>query len=283
MKSLTRNILVTFVGALMIAPLAQAKDGKMEGLLNKIKNSRSAMSGELRQREQKFVSEKNQQAALLAQAKKQLRSLEARSESLSSQFETNEKELLKIEEEQRIAAGNLGEVFGVVRQVAGDLNSQLTNSIISSQYQERTKIIAPLAAAKSLPNIKQLESLWFELQREMIESGKVVKYNTDVVDSSGVKSAKEVVRVGAFNLISDSKFLTWLPETKQVAELLRQPSGTFTSTIDDLFSASAGTTTFALDPSRGAILSLLVQKPSLIEKVGQGGICLLYTSDAADE
>ncbi len=254
----------------LTVPVSAKED--MNSLLKKINSSTATLSKTLQARESAFKSEKSKQASLLARAKKELAGLEAQSRQLANTFEANEKVLVKIEEEQRVAAGNLGEVFGVVRQVAGDLSSQLTNSLISAQYKNRAQLIAPIAEAKSLPRIKELETLWFELQREMVESGNVAKFKTEVVNASGEKETSEIVRVGSFNLITDSKFLSWLPETKQVAELTRQPSGTYTSTIDDLYESSAGVAGFAVDPSRGAILSLLVQKPSLFEKIGQGGI-----------
>lgn len=268
-KNLKSALLITSLVGITIS--ANAKED-MNSLLKKIDSSTAKLSKELQVRESAFRSEKSKQASLLARAKKELAGLEGESRRLATTFETNEKVLVKIEEEQRAAAGNLGEVFGVVRQVAGDLNSQLTNSLISAQYKNRAELIAPISEAKSLPRIKELETLWFELQREMVESGKVTKFTTEIVNASGEKETAEIVRVGSFNLITDSKFLSWLPETKQVVELTRQPSRTHTSTVDDLYESSAGVAGFAVDPSRGAILSLLVQKPSLFEKIGQGGI-----------
>ena len=53
--------------------------------------------------------------------------------------------------------------------------------------------------------------------------------------------------------------------------LPRQPAGRFRSLAGNLFDARDGTVAMAVDPSRGAILGLLIEKPSLIETINQGG------------
>ena len=85
--------------------------------------------------------------------------------------------------------GTLGELFGVVRQVAGDGSSVLYNSLISAQYPKRDEFFADLGKAKALPSIAQLERLWFEIQREMTESGRVVRFETRIVDADGAPTA----------------------------------------------------------------------------------------------
>ena len=52
----------------------------------------------------------------------------------------------------------------------------------------------------------------------MTESGKVVKFTTDVIDTNGSKQSTEVVRVGSFNIVADGKYLTYSPETGNVTK-----------------------------------------------------------------
>ncbi len=54
--------------------------------------------------------------------------------------------------------------------------------------------------------------------------------------------------------------------------LARQPARRFSSLADGLFSATSGVVPMALDPSRGNILGLLIQAPSLMERIQQGGL-----------
>jgi len=128
-----------------------------------------------------------------------------------------------------------------------------------------------MGSTSKLASIEDIEKVWFELQREMTEQGKVSRFNTDVIVDGGDKVQKEVVRVGAFNLISDGQYLEYTPSTNTISQLTRQPSSRFTATAADLQQANTGVVPFALDPTGGSILGLLVQAPDTSEQVHQGG------------
>jgi biopolymer transport protein ExbB len=81
-----------------------------------------------------------------------------------------------------------------------------------------------------------------------------------------------VVRVGLFNVIADGKYLEFIPETGRLIELLRQPQSRYTGRAEDLEDATSGLQSFAIDPTRGQLLSLLVQSPSLMERIAQGKV-----------
>ena len=107
----------------------------------------------------------------------------------------------------------------------------------------------------------------------MTESGKVVKFSTDVIDIQGNKSQTTVVRVGAFNIVADGKYLNYEPTTSNVSEIPRQPEGRrYTSSTSELFNSTGGKVAFGLDPTLGGVLSSLVARPNLIERIQQGGI-----------
>ena len=81
-----------------------------------------------------------------------------------------------------------------------------------------------------------------------------------------------MVRAGSFNLISKGKYLTYDSETQRVAELARQPGRKFLSSAKKLEKSTKPISPFGLDPSRGSLLSLLIQSPSLPERISQGGL-----------
>ena len=78
--------------------------------------------------------ERNKQAALLAEARAALAEQRARGASLAAAYDANEKKLAELTAQLDAKAGNLGEMFGVVRQVANDFSSVVHNSLISAQY-----------------------------------------------------------------------------------------------------------------------------------------------------
>lgn len=249
-----------------------AFSANLDELLQKVKEESVTQTEEFKKREADFAAKKNEQKALLQKANSEVAALEQETARLTASYDQNEKVLAKLEDDLNVAMGTLGEMFGVVKQAAGDLRGQYENSVISAQIQGRSAFVADLAESKSLPDIPKLEKLWYELQREATESGKTTKFKTMVVKPDGTKKEQEIIRVGSFNLASDGKFLIYQPSTDQVVELVRQPSGRFTGTIDDVESAKAGYEPFALDPSRGALLSMLVNAPGFLERVDQGGL-----------
>ncbi len=161
--------------------------------------------------------------------------------------------------------------------MAGDTRGQLDNSITSAQFPDRgeflTELAATLGSTSRLASMDEIERMWFELQREMTESGKVVRFSTTVTTADGEKIEQEVVRVGTFNIIADGKYLQFIPETGAVLELPRQPQPRFVKTTSKVFNASGPEpVAFGIDPSRGSILGLLVQAPNLQERIAQGGL-----------
>jgi biopolymer transport protein ExbB len=81
-----------------------------------------------------------------------------------------------------------------------------------------------------------------------------------------------MVRVGVFNLVADGKYFQYSADTGSVNELPRQPQQTrFVDSAKDLYEATSGRVAFAVDPTRGQLLSLLMDEPTFKERLDQGG------------
>ena len=128
-----------------------------------------------------------------------------------------------------------------------------------------------MGRSSTLASMEEIESVWLTLLHEMAESGKVTQFDSLVTLANGEKDMREVTRVGAFNLVADGRYLELIPGTSSVAELVRQPSQRYLATVKNLEQADSQPTQFALDPTAGAILGLLVQAPDLGERIEQGG------------
>ncbi len=268
MKKLSISLILVLTA--LFAATATVQGANLDSLLKQVKQAKAEEARLNKQREAEFLKDKNRQAQLLAAAKKKLAAEKARGESLKQQFDDNEKNLAEAEETLERRQGNLGELFGVVRQVAGDVAGILDSSLVSAQYPGRSKALVKMSNDKKLPSIPELEELWYEMQHEMTESGKVVRYQDSVIAVDGTESQQEVVRVGVFNTTTDGKFLRYLFEKDQLIILPRQPARRFTQMAANLQKATDGIVPMAVDPSRGSILKLLVQAPDLRERVAQG-------------
>jgi biopolymer transport protein ExbB len=242
----------------------------LDELLEQTRSSRQKEADANAEREKRFLAERNKQAALLAEAKAALAAERARGASLATAYDANEKKLTELTAQLEQKAGNLGEMFGVVRQVANDFSSVVHNSLISAQFPEREEFIVKLSQAKALPSMSDLERFWFELQREMTESGRIARFDTKIVTPEGTPAEASVVRVGAFNATSSGRYLSYLPSQRQLAVMPRQPGSEFTSTAGRVEKASEGYVGSSLDPTRGVLLSIYAQRPNLWERIEKG-------------
>lgn len=243
----------------------------LDALLQRVKASQGIEGKINREREARFLAEKEKQQALLAEARDELAQLEKASQALKASFETNETELLELETQLQERSGVLGELFGVVRQVAGDLKADLDQSLVSAQYPGRSESIQKIADSKTMPTIEQLEALWYTLQQEMTESGKVVEFPATVLTAAGEPRKAQVIRIGAFNALADGRYLRYLPESGQLIELARQPDSRYLALAEDFKGSGGELAKIAIDPTRGVILGMLVQTPDVFERVQQGG------------
>jgi biopolymer transport protein ExbB len=251
----------------------------LDQLLKLVEEGRAKDNAEARQREQEFQRDQADQDRKLAEARNKKAQEERRSEQLETTFEDNERLINDVRGQLDTRLGSLKELFGVLQQVSGDARGLFQNSLTNVEYPDRGQFLTDLAAkmgsSSRLASIEEIERLWYELQREATELGKVKRLrNFTFTTADGEQVSEDVVRVGGFNIVADGRYLSHNPDSNTLAELQRQPQGRFTASTSALVEASAtdGMVRFGLDPTRGQILSLLIETPTLREQIDQGGI-----------
>ena len=257
----------------------EAEISTVEALLQLVKEGKTKEQSENADREAKFMANKNEQAAILAAEKRELARQERIADQLEAEYKKNE-EILRVKEEAyQKELGSLVELFGHLQSSAGEAAVQFSGSLTSPQYGlDRVDFLNSLTSKMSetteLPTIREIEGLWYELQREMVASGQVVSFDTTVIDVDGESSTCNVTRVGLFNAVCDGKYLEYIASTGQYAFLPRQPAGRFTKTAKSVGNADVGEQVrFGIDPTGptgGSLLANLIQTPSLAERAAQG-------------
>lgn len=277
MKLSMKNILAAVaVSVLSFSATANDRALDLDALLKQLEQGQFAQTQENKAREAEFVAKRTEQDRILRQTRNTRDNALKLSETLETQFEENEFKLADLNDALNNRLGSLKELFGVLQQVSGDTKNKFYNSMISAQIPGRAEFLDEMAqsmgSSSKLASIQEIERVWFEMQREMTESGKVTKFETTVIEAGGNKVNKEVVRVGPFALVSDGKFLEYNGVTGSVAELIRQPADRFGSSAAELQASNGELVQFGIDPTGGSILGLLVQAPTLKERVEQGGL-----------
>jgi len=271
--------LLLALGCLFAASAAQAADSV--DLAAVLRAAQAAIAAEQEVNGKRLAAFKGrlaEQQRLLAEAQATRGAAERQSNELSRRFDENEVRREELELLLKQHQGNLGELFGVTRQVAGDAASVLQQSLLSAQFgagadgEDRTTFLRRLATAKALPSIGELERLWFELLREMTETGKVARFEAPVTAAGADAAvAAEVVRVGPFTATAGDRYLGFLPGERALVELSGQPPAAQRERAAALARASGGYQPAVVDPARGALLALYVERPDWLERVDHGG------------
>ena len=275
MKILTKNLLIL---PLLLSLFSFTQDvevatepSDIDKLLDLVEENTLLRSKSNQERLDQFIKNRNQQQKLLNDARWLLKLEKDREQKLTKNFEDNDAKLSDLEEQLNLKIGTLGETFGVVRQISGDAKSTYSQSLTNLQFPSRIDFLADLAERKALPSVPELEKLWFTLLNEIYESGKVVSFDSPVLDTSGEAENQKVLRIGQFNAISSKKYLRFIPEQQVLEYLESNPPSTRSSVRALSKLESDGYAEFAIDPTRGSLLSLILQNPGFFERINQGG------------
>lgn len=265
------------LGWLVASPsVIAAEPVSLQELLDQVKQGLGKDAVENKKRIDVFKQNKDQQARLLRQTEALRIDEEKLSKQLEKTFEENDIKISEAEKALDERLGGLKELFGVLQAAAGEASAQFESSLTHVQFPERPAFASELAkklgTTSKLVSIDEIEQFWFELQREMVESGKVVKFQGKVIKANGEEQDTQITRVGLFNAVADGNYLTYNAETGSLSELVRPPQPRYVATIEGVETATSGFVPFGIDVSRGQILSRLVRKATLGERVEQGGI-----------
>lgn len=225
----------------------------------------------IRQREQEFKADLDAARLKIQALRAQVAQEQTRQEKLLADYDINESRLTELDNSLRDQQGSLGEMFGAVRQSAGDFHAQFLSSLAMADRPAELDFLNQLSKSRALPAIGDLKRFWMTVLEEMVGSGRVERFASEVVQPDGTRHQADVIRVGPFGAVADGLFLAHVQGRNQFQQLPRQPHGSILNQAKALASTPAGDTVFfPLDPSRGAILSQLVQAPSLTERIMQG-------------
>lgn len=254
-------------------PLAIPVITDLDLLVESVKNTASIRAKEDKERLTKFLSDKNRQQYLLNQMKVNLKNEEDRSVRLTNQYEANDKQLSELEEQLTLKLGSFGELFGIVRQTAGESKGQFMLSLTNIEFPERVEFLGDLAERKSLdlPTTSELERLWYEILNELNQSGKVKSYNTNILSKSGELVNRDVLRIGVFNSVSNGNYLNLVSEQNLLEFLAKQPDGSIKRSAKRLQNKDVSYREVYIDPTRGSLLSKLIDRAGWLQRINQGG------------
>jgi biopolymer transport protein ExbB len=253
----------------------------LDELLARVRAAHSGSASADVAREKVFVEERERQQSRLDAARLELAGASQRASSLEQRFESTQRTLVSRQAELQSRLGALGAVFRHLGEQGAELQPLLRDSAISTQVgagrlEALDQLLQDAASGERLPRAEALESFWFELQRELAESGAVRRFEAPVRAPDGSDAPRSVVRVGGFAAIDTAgHYLLYRGEDARFLELPAQPDGDIIAVAADFAAATEGVQPFVLDPTgaTGArALQDAIAAPGFGERLSAGGL-----------
>lgn len=244
----------------------------LDALLAAVRVAHEQERDRYRQREAAFEQAHQAQQQLLEQARADYYLAKARNTPAQQQADNNAAEIKRLQQTLSQRVSDMGDVYGVHRQFVTDFSAVLTDSLIGAQFPQRGDALIKLADSDAMPTIEDMQTLWYLVQQEMTESGKVVRYAGRVVAADGHAQNTDIVRVGNFMAFGNGQFLRYVPETRELIAPRRQPERVYTQQAADFAALSSGIGLVPVDPTRGNLLGLLARTPDVLERIHMGGM-----------
>jgi biopolymer transport protein ExbB len=275
-------VLLAFFNINAQEELEVVEPSNLDMLLELVKEGKSKEQAENDRREDEFIAARNRQGEILAAEQRELARQERIADELEEIFRANQEKLRIAEEAYLKQLGSLNELFGHMQSISTDSRVTFETSLTAAEFgKERETFLGDLTSkmgeSTELPTILEIERVWYEIMREMKATGEVVRFNTNVINVDGSQAECDVVRIGVYNAVCGSSYLEYVPSKGQYQFLARQPAGRYTGSASRVSNADAasGYVSFSVDPSGpsgGALLANLIQNPSLLERINQGGL-----------
>lgn len=249
-------------------PIEEIRDNKIKALLQVVKENRDIYVSEDKKRLTKFINLVSKREKLLQDAKTKLANENSRNKRLEASFEANEKALAELEERLQIKIGVLGELFGVTRQFAGELLASTENEVTFYEFKDRPDTLKEIGS-KKVHDLNNFETLWLAYFDQIVAGSEIKSFDTSITLPNGENISDTITRYGLFNAVYNNKFLEPKSELNSYQLLGSQPESNVTRTLKK-HSRADSYTSVAIDPTRGFLLSLYLDKASWIERIAQG-------------
>ena len=166
MKLYNYLIVITLISGYLSPAVAADESLNLDKLLQQVQEGRIDESKENKAREEEFKRSKANQSALLQKANRERAALEAASERLEKEFESNQDQIDELKQDLQQALGSLKELFGVLQTAAGDSRATFDGSLTNIEYPGRgdflTRLAEKMGSGTELASLEEIEELWFE-------------------------------------------------------------------------------------------------------------------------
>ena len=250
----------------------------LDQLLESTRKLKEKERGIYQDREDHFMMNRDKQKSLVKEAKNEFLKEQKIANPLVATTDKQQKIIDTLQTKLNKHSEELGDIHSIYNQFSGDFIARMKDSIVQSQLPSRDAQLNLLQSDAELASIQDMREMWLLLMQEMTESGKNTQYTAEVINSKGLAETKNVIRLGTFSLFSEGEFLRYIPENKELLVIDQQPIEQdimleFSEELSQLKGAQPEEVAIhsaIVDPSRGDLLAILGQSPTLYERLLQG-------------
>ena len=265
------KFLLVILVAMTLPAWGKEKVKTLDQLIEQVRKEGYKERQHARAREKLFLEQRNDQKKNLQALQQKLAAAQRRADTVRKTFEDNEAHIISLEQQEQQKAGAINELFSIVQQNAAEIRTLVSQSMVSAQLPLRSQFLDQLAEQRNRTSMEDLKKIWLLLLEEMNQSGKISRFQAPVITPDGIETTRQVTRIGVFDAVTEGQFLRYLPKAHKFVELAKQPADRFRKVANQFEKAPSGLHPMVIDPSKGAILSLMVQSPDWKERIQHGG------------
>ncbi|HSN73088.1 MAG TPA: hypothetical protein VLT59_16350, partial [Steroidobacteraceae bacterium] len=200
-----RALAAVILAALFAATAAASPD--LDELVEQVRREATDEARHDDERIARFTAAHAERQALLATARAERDTANRRADELRAQYSANEQALRERDARLAEVAGDLADLFAIVRQTAVASSSVVRNSVVSIEHTGRADFLTSLGKSERAPTIADIRQFWLALLTEMNESGKTSRSTQPVVTPDGTIRDIELMSVGYLKIASEDRNL----------------------------------------------------------------------------
>lgn len=250
----------------------------LDELLERTRNLKVKEKAVYQARENAFMVNRDKQALLVKEAKDAFIQQQKIANPLVRMTDRQQKTIDELQSKLNKHSEELGDIHSIYNQFSGDFIARMKDSLVQAQFPKRESKLNALQTDSGLASIDDMREMWLLLMQEMTEAGKQTQFSAQVINSQGKAKQQSVIRLGTFSLFSEGQFLRYVTENQELLVIDQQPveQGIMQGFSESIEAAAShkgskhDVEAAIIDPSRGDLLAILGQTPSVYERLLQG-------------
>ena len=241
----------------------------MKQLLEQVQQTLSIQQQAEHTRLLAFKQKSADKKALLIQLKQDLESAQSQHQQLSEQFSTSKDAKLSLAEQLQTQSTELTALFTIAKNQGQGFLKQKAISMSKVRYQEELSRL-DFSSQDRVPNLQDLQSLWFLLLQNMVANSGIQQYQAPVITESGAIVSQRVTQIGPFAALDATGQYLKLNASKSQLQVFNDlPSSLKAQGVSYIQGQS---TELSIDPEKGKYFELASRTPTLQARLQQGGI-----------